>query len=191
VSTATEQHEPVPPAVKKYVVARTSEVPEGERLIVEVSGREIGIFNIEGEFYALLHRCPHLGGPLCRGQVLNLIYAPAPGDVRFDASRYLLTCPWHNWEFDIRTGQSYWSPERLRARQLPVGVESGEAVAGALERGSAERVPGPIRRGDGPGLGRGRVRRRHDAARAAHESNRRIHGMTDRVTKANGGGTGR
>jgi 3-phenylpropionate/trans-cinnamate dioxygenase ferredoxin subunit len=68
-----------------------------------------------------------------------------PGDVRHDASRLFVTCPWHNWEFDVETGQSYWSDRGPRARLFPVGVESGEAVAEALATGRAERVPGPYK----------------------------------------------
>lgn len=110
--------------VQRYVVARVDEVPEGERLIVEVAGREIGIFNVDGELFALRNRCPHLGGPLCEGPVLGLVYSSEPGDVRFDASKKLITCPWHGWEFDVKTGQSYFNP-RLRARRFQVESRQG------------------------------------------------------------------
>jgi len=132
-----------PMGAKKYIVAKTEEVPEGERLIVEVAGRKIGVFNLEGSYYALLHRCPHLGGPLCEGEVLGLFYAPTPGDIRFNADEQYLICPWHGWEFDIKTGQSWWDPTRTRARRVPVNVESGEQVSQELEQGSAERAMGP------------------------------------------------
>ena len=132
--------------VQRHVVARVDEVPEGERLIVEVGGRSIGVFNIDGEFFALRNRCPHLGGPLCEGEILGLVHSSEPGDVRFDASRKLLTCPWHGWEFDIKTGQSYFNP-RLRARRYdvevqqedPAGDDVGNDDGGDEE---AERVPG-------------------------------------------------
>ena len=51
----------------KFVVARTSDIPDGGRIIVEINGRSIGVFNVGGEFHALLNRCPHSGAPLCRG----------------------------------------------------------------------------------------------------------------------------
>jgi len=129
----------------RFVVAKVSDIPEGGRLLVEVGGREIGIFKLNGRFHALLNRCPHLGGPLCKGGVVSEIYAPVPGDVRHDASRLFVTCPWHNWEFDVTTGQSYWSDRGPRARLFPVGVESGEKVAEELATGRAERVPGPYK----------------------------------------------
>lgn len=129
---------------RRYVVARVSELPEGERMIVEVAGREIGIFNIGGELFALRNRCPHLGGPLCRGEILGLVYSAGPGDVQFDASRSLLTCPWHGWEFDIETGQSYFNP-RLRARRYDVESSQGEDIDEDLQDTSAERKPGPYK----------------------------------------------
>jgi 3-phenylpropionate/trans-cinnamate dioxygenase ferredoxin subunit len=135
----------LPPGMKRYVVARADEIPEGGRTIVEAGGREIGIYKLKGRFHALLNRCPHLGGPLCKGGVVSEIYAPVPGDVRGDASKLFVTCPWHNWEFDVETGQSYWSPKGPRARLFPVNVEHGETVATALEGGTAERVPGPYK----------------------------------------------
>jgi nitrite reductase/ring-hydroxylating ferredoxin subunit len=128
----------------RYVVARVADIPEGGRLIVEVAGREIGIFKIDGQLHGLLNRCPHVGGPLCEGQLLNVINAPEPGRVSLDTSRFLLACPWHNWEFDIKTGKSYVDPARLRARSIPVKVESGTEIAQAGELGRG-RVEGPFR----------------------------------------------
>lgn len=127
----------------KYVVARADDIPEGARLVVQAGGREIGVFKVKGEFYALLNRCPHLGGPLCRGQLLNTVVSSGPGDVRLDTSDDLITCPWHGWEFDLRTGQSYWNPEHLRSRRFPVGVEPGAALAAYLETGGTQRIEGP------------------------------------------------
>ncbi|MFC0406842.1 Rieske (2Fe-2S) protein [Roseomonas elaeocarpi] len=132
-----------PPAARRYVVARKDDIAEGDRLIVEVAGREIGIYHVNGAFYALLNRCPHLGGPLCHGQVVTEVTAAVPGEVRGNPDKVYATCPWHNWEFDIRTGQSYWNPKGLRARPFNVALEAGESLREALESGSAERVPGP------------------------------------------------
>ncbi len=131
-----------PPPPEKYIVGRPSDVPEGRHIIVAVGRREIGIFRLGDQFYALLNRCPHLGGPLCAGQVVTDVVAPVPGDVRSSPDRTFVTCPWHNWEFDIRTGQSYWNA-RLRALPFRVAVEDGGTVASSLESASAERIAGP------------------------------------------------
>lgn len=139
-----EEHNATSQGAQRYVVARASELPDGERLIVEVAGREIGIFNIEGELFAIRNRCPHLGGPLCKGEVLGLVHSSGPGDVQFDASVKLLTCPWHGWEFDIETGQSYFNP-RLRAKRYDVESSQGDAIGENFEDASAERAPGPYK----------------------------------------------
>jgi hypothetical protein len=55
----------------------------------------------------------------------------------------LLRCPWHGWEFDMRNGQSYFDPQRVKVRSYPVVVESGEVLAQGLEKGPyvAETFP--------------------------------------------------
>jgi nitrite reductase/ring-hydroxylating ferredoxin subunit len=108
-----------------YVVATTAEIPPGGRKIVEVAGRSIGIFNIGGEFVAVRNRCPHQGGPLCEGSLGGLIEATAPGEYSYSRPGEMLRCPWHGWEFDLRTGQSWFDPERTRVRSYPVSVEAG------------------------------------------------------------------
>ena len=113
---------------QRYVVTRVEELQDGERLIVDVGGRSVGIFNVGGEFFAILNRCPHQGGPLCLGDVLDLVEASAPGDYRVDPGVKLLSCPWHGWEFDLRTGQSYLDPARTRVRAYGVEVASGGVV---------------------------------------------------------------
>ena len=117
----------------KFVVARTSDIPDGGRIIVEINGRSIGVFNVGGEFHALLNRCPHSGAPLCRGSLVGSLKSDVPGSYTYDSSQKLLQCPWHGWEFDIRTGQSYCDPEKTRVRhyetETATGSELNEAVA--------------------------------------------------------------
>lgn len=120
---------------KKYVVARVGDIAEGERIIVEVAGRSIGVFNVEGTFYAFLNRCPHRGAELCKGDVVNLLESNAPADWRVDRTRKFLACPWHGWEFELTTGQSWVSPDNMRARPFNLDVESGEVVTDEISGG--------------------------------------------------------
>jgi len=113
----------------RYVVAATDEIPPGGRKIVEVAGRSIGVFNLGGAFYALRNRCPHQGGPLCEGRVWGALESDRPGELRYSRGGEILACIWHGWEFDIRTGQSWCEPERLRVRRYDVDVEPGAALA--------------------------------------------------------------
>jgi nitrite reductase/ring-hydroxylating ferredoxin subunit len=111
--------------VSREVVARAHEIAPGTAKIVTVRGREIGIFNLDGAYYALANRCPHAGGPLCQGVIGPLVQSDGPGQYRLTRERTFLRCPWHGWEFDIRTGQSWCDPNSVRARQFAVAVESG------------------------------------------------------------------
>jgi nitrite reductase/ring-hydroxylating ferredoxin subunit len=113
----------------RHVVATTDEIPVGGRKLVTIRGREIGIFNHGGEYFAILNRCPHQGGELCKGTLIGLVTSTEAG--RFDYSRpgEMLKCPWHGWEFDIRTGQSYCDPTKLKVRAYAVTVEEGAALA--------------------------------------------------------------
>jgi 3-phenylpropionate/trans-cinnamate dioxygenase ferredoxin subunit len=104
----------------KHVVAKADEIPPGGRKIVEVAGRSIGIFNLDGEYFALRNRCPHQGGALCEGRLWGVLRAPLPGEFEYEPQREILTCPWHGWEFHVRTGQSWCAPERLRVRPYTV-----------------------------------------------------------------------
>ena len=125
----------------RYVVAAVGEIPVGARKIVTVAGRSIGVFNVNGEFFALRNRCPHQGGPLCEGKTWGALQARVPGEVEYSRSGEILSCAWHGWEFDIRTGQSWCSPERLRVRRYEVRVEAGTALTDAAP--APGMVPGP------------------------------------------------
>ncbi|MEM7118162.1 MAG: Rieske (2Fe-2S) protein [Chloroflexota bacterium] len=108
----------------KHIVAKADEIAVGERKIVEVNGRSIGIFNINGQFFALRNRCPHEGAELCTGTVTGLRRSDTPGHYQWDRAGEILRCPWHGWEFDIKTGQSWFDPSRVRVRPYAVSVEA-------------------------------------------------------------------
>lgn len=115
------------------MVARVDEVPPGSRVVVEIAGRSIGVFNIGGEFFALRNRCPHQGGPLCAGPLTGFVVGDVPGEYRITREGEILRCPWHGWEFDVRTGQSWFDPARTRVRSYPVEVVAGGELAAAGE----------------------------------------------------------
>lgn len=69
-------------------VAKKSEVPVDTGKCVEVNGREIALFNVEGKIFAIYHVCPHQGGPLAEGGIEGSV----------------VTCPWHGWQFNVTTG---------------------------------------------------------------------------------------
>ena len=133
----------------RYVVATVDEIPPGGRKVVEVAGRSIGVFNVGGEFFALRNRCPHQGGPLCLGRLGGFVTASAPGEYEYSRAGEILQCPWHGWEFDLRTGQSWFDPARTRVARYQVTVEPVEpAPAPGLEPGPyvAETYPVSVER---------------------------------------------
>jgi 3-phenylpropionate/trans-cinnamate dioxygenase ferredoxin subunit len=130
----------------RYIVATVEEIPPGERKIVEVAGRSIGVFNLGGEFFALRNRCPHQGGPLCAGTLGGLISSSRPGEYHYSRAGELVRCPWHGWEFDIRTGQSWFDPAGVYVRRYEVTVAGTPQIG--LERGPyvAETYPVAVER---------------------------------------------
>jgi 3-phenylpropionate/trans-cinnamate dioxygenase ferredoxin subunit len=114
--------------MSKHVVAAAADIPPGSRRLVNVRGRPIAIFNIGGEFFALFNRCPHQGGSLCEGELGGLVESDQPGEYRYTRQGEILRCPWHGWEFDVRTGQSWCDPARVKARAYPVEVAAGLTV---------------------------------------------------------------
>lgn len=120
-----------------YPIGPAAEFPPGDRRIVSLEGRSIGVFNVAGTYYALRNRCPHLAGPLCRGRIGGVLTATDPAHVEFERDGEILRCPWHGWEFDITTGRSVFEPERLRVRVYEVTVERVEleTFPVTLERG--------------------------------------------------------
>ena len=115
--------------MKPHRVCRASEIPEGSHKVVTVEGRSIGIFNINGTYYALRNLCPRQFAPLCKGPVTGYNAPSAVGEFRWCKEGEIIRCPWHGWEFDIRTGQSYCDPDSIRARTYRVTVEPGERLA--------------------------------------------------------------
>jgi|SRR3990172_2578953 len=92
---------------EKIKVAAVSEIPPGERLVVEASGKQIAIFNVNGKLVACDSVCLHRGGPLGEGDIEELI----------------VTCPWHGWQYDLSTGECLMNP-KAKITLYPVTVES-------------------------------------------------------------------
>ncbi|MDH3592004.1 MAG: Rieske (2Fe-2S) protein [Planctomycetota bacterium] len=84
-----------PPAAPRYrAVCRTDEVQPGRGTLVEVDGKEVAVFLVEGTLHAIENTCLHAGGPLHEGTITGTI----------------VTCPWHGWQFDVRDGSCNLNP---------------------------------------------------------------------------------
>jgi nitrite reductase/ring-hydroxylating ferredoxin subunit len=111
----------------KHIVSSVAELPPGERRIVEVEGRSIGVFNVHGRFYALRNRCPHQAAPLCLGAIKGMAMPSQPGEYVWAREGEIIRCPWHGWEFDITSGRSIFNPHRVRVAAYKVTVEAAGA----------------------------------------------------------------
>lgn len=125
----------------RYVVATVESIPPGSRHHVEVGGRGVAIFNVGGEFFALRDACPHQGARLSCGSVVPAVHADGPGRYRLDRAQSFVKCPWHGWEYDLRTGQSSFDPLHDRVRAYEAGVASGQTLVAQSEE--AGRLTGP------------------------------------------------
>ena len=98
------------PGLTQWLVGKSGEIPERDRLVVDAGGKAIGIYGLDGALYAYENICPHQGGPVCQGlivsRVLELIdeKGVSRGN-RFDDNELHVVCPWHGFEYDIRTGR--------------------------------------------------------------------------------------
>jgi NAD(P)H-dependent nitrite reductase small subunit len=88
-----------------------ADLPPGQATEVAVDGETLALFNVEGTFHALTNRCPHRGGPLGQGFVEGAE----------------VSCPWHNWTFDVRTGESTASSD-MKVPCHEVKVEDGQVL---------------------------------------------------------------
>ncbi len=102
----------------QFPAGKVSDLPPGTHRVIEAGGRQIGVFNVRGSFYALPNACFHQNGPLCRGRVGGTWIANEETGFEwewaFDGE--LVICPWHSLEFHIPTGRCLAYPDR----KLPV-----------------------------------------------------------------------
>ena len=110
-------------------VASVEELGEGDRTLVVVDGTSVGVFNVEGEYYALENECPHQGGPVCTGRIGGKIVAEDQGVGERVKERIsdeqVIACPWHGWEYDVETGEHVGNP-RVALETYDVEVEDGD-----------------------------------------------------------------
>ncbi|NTV01314.1 MAG: Rieske 2Fe-2S domain-containing protein [Chlorobiaceae bacterium] len=91
-----------------------SELPDNSHRTVSSGGRSIALFNYEGVVTALAHSCLHRGGDLGDGRVQRL-----------DDGDLYVVCPWHGWQYHLRTGKA---PGAYQDRQAVYGVRIEEGM---------------------------------------------------------------
>lgn len=118
-------------AMPEVFVAKAAQFPDGERRIVAHDGGEIGVFHWQGQFYAYENLCVHQGGPACEGVMMHKVEDVIAADrtwtgQRFSAGEMHFVCPWHGYEYDLKTGECA-ADRKLRLKKFDV-VRRGEDV---------------------------------------------------------------
>ena len=114
---------------QRVVVGQVEELPPGARKIVQVGNLEVGVFNLDGQYYALPNVCTHQRGPLCQGSITGTLVAREETGFRLTwvQDGQVLVCPWHGLEFDVTTGRCLAYP-RVKLRGYAVRVDDGQVV---------------------------------------------------------------
>ena len=110
----------------EHVVGSVADFAPGPATIVQVDGREVGIFNVDGRLYGLPNMCPHQNGPLCRGGMNGSMIANDQNELEWAFEGRIVRCPWHFLEFDVTTGRCL-ANEEWAVRTYTVRVD-GERV---------------------------------------------------------------
>jgi nitrite reductase (NADH) small subunit len=126
----------------EHVVGTLADFPPGKHRVVEVAGREVGVFNIRGEFYALPNICPHQTGPLCRAKkLIGSLDARKEGQWKREwvHDGEVIACPWHGLEYHVPSGQCLAFPH-IRLRRYDVRID-GEQIVIRLPSGARRAAP--------------------------------------------------
>jgi nitrite reductase/ring-hydroxylating ferredoxin subunit len=129
--------------MREVNVGAAADFEDPGRKIIGFDNFEVAVFKLGGEFYAYLNHCPHMGGPACQGKMIAKVEEIIAEDrtskgMAFSKTRMHVVCPWHGFEFDIRTGVHPGNP-RARLRKIKVTVTGGEVVLTVPD--ARERVP--------------------------------------------------
>lgn len=100
----------------EYLIGTVDDIPEGKGRAFQVGRRTVAVFRSKGNFYAIANRCAHRGASLCDGEISE------------DGTT--VRCPWHNWQFDLRTGE-HRLDSREKLRMFAIRVEGDQIILSA------------------------------------------------------------
>ena len=117
---------------REHVVATIAEIPPGSHKLVPIGRHGVGVYNVNGTFYAIANYCPHEGGPLCFGRPRGrtVVDDSVPGDAAMIRDLEFIYCPWHQWGFELATGTTAVKPE-WSIRTYPVRVVGNDVLVQA------------------------------------------------------------
>ena len=98
---------------------------------VDVGGRELCLVRTAAGLFAFGSVCPHQGGPMCEGRIKGTMTPSVRNEYMFALAGEVVTCPWHGYEFDLRTGLSVGGVIRGRIGAYPVEVRGDDVYCSA------------------------------------------------------------
>ncbi|MEE8348169.1 MAG: Rieske 2Fe-2S domain-containing protein [Acidobacteriota bacterium] len=115
--------------MEQLLVGKEGDFENKDRKILVHGELEIGVFRVDGEFFAYQNQCSHRGGPVCQGKILEKVEEILAEDqtshgMKFSDESIHVICPWHGFEYNLRSGVNA-GDERLRLKKFPVTVEAG------------------------------------------------------------------
>jgi nitrite reductase (NADH) small subunit len=115
---------------ERVVVCAADELAPGDMVPARLDGTPIVVVRTpDGELHGLVDRCVHQGARLSGGRLLPGTDGDQVGEYRLSEDDAVLKCPWHGYEYDVRSGCALFDPRR-RVRRVDVRVEDGLIVAG-------------------------------------------------------------
>lgn len=111
-------------------VGKESEFGDRDRKIIAHGDVEVGVFKVDGEFYAWENNCVHQGGPICQGKILGRVLEVLGDDktskgLTFSEEDIHIVCPWHGYEYNIKTGR-HPGDKNVRMKPYDVKVSDGD-----------------------------------------------------------------
>ena len=116
--------------VAELFVGKETDFEDRDRKIIAQGDLEIGVFHVNGDFYAYENNCVHQGGPVCQGKILNKVEEVLADDktskgLKFSESDVHIVCPWHGYEYNLMTGR-HPGDKNVRLKPYEVKVNNGE-----------------------------------------------------------------
>lgn len=109
------------------IICKADELDPGDRILIETVRGVIGVFNIGGHYHALKNVCPHAGAEVCRGTLSGTTAVANSGELEWVNDGEILRCPWHQWEFDVRTGHTVLA-SKWRIATYAVSIHDGNLI---------------------------------------------------------------
>ena len=109
------------------------EIPPGTHKLVPIGRHGVGVYNVNGTFYAIANYCPHRGRPAVLGAAARTHHRrrdALPGDSVMVRDLEYIYCPWHQWGFELATGTTAVKPE-WSIRTYPVRVVGNDVLVQA------------------------------------------------------------